>query len=221
MEQLIEAGLDNIRFSLDGATKETYESIRKGSNFEKVIANIEKLLALKQKLGKDNPNIAIVFVAMKRNIQELPLLEEIANKYNIKDMTVHGFECYSKELEQEILYYEYSEETEQYFQEAKTKAEEYGIRIQLPKTEITQQLPCDRKKFCIITWNGEVCPCTPLSYSREVYQKEKVANLKKLSFGNLRDTTFEQIWNSKPYRKKYEHCKDCLMQTDVIVPQPD
>ncbi len=46
-ERLLEANLDYIHFSVDGITKETYESIRKGSNFERVYKNIQNFCNMK------------------------------------------------------------------------------------------------------------------------------------------------------------------------------
>ncbi|KKR12046.1 MAG: Radical SAM domain protein [Candidatus Wolfebacteria bacterium GW2011_GWC2_39_22] len=45
--EIIESGaIDEIRFSIDGGTKEAYESIRRGSNWGKVRDNIKKFLEL-------------------------------------------------------------------------------------------------------------------------------------------------------------------------------
>jgi radical SAM protein with 4Fe4S-binding SPASM domain len=153
-------------------------------------------------------------------------LIELANKLEIKDVIVHGFECYSKNLVNEVLYFK-SEGSEEFFNKAKEKAQNYGISLQLPELKIKKRYSCDRDKSCLITWNGDVCPCTPLSYTRPVYLREKIIQLRKLSFGNVNMISFEEIWRSKDYesfrkysdRTKYKHCKDCLMNFGVIVPQ--
>jgi len=49
--KLIEAGLDRVYLSMDGLTKETYEKVRKGGDFERVLANIERFLEMKHELG--------------------------------------------------------------------------------------------------------------------------------------------------------------------------
>ena len=46
---LLKAGLDEIRFSIDGYTKETFENVRKGSKFEKVINNCLNFIKLRDK----------------------------------------------------------------------------------------------------------------------------------------------------------------------------
>jgi len=44
---LIESGLDEINFAVDGATKETYEKIRRNSRFEEVEENIRSFVRLR------------------------------------------------------------------------------------------------------------------------------------------------------------------------------
>src|SRR5262249_38730425 len=48
---IIEAGLDSLNLSIDGAVKETYEKIRLGGNFEKLIANMRYLRRARDAAG--------------------------------------------------------------------------------------------------------------------------------------------------------------------------
>jgi len=70
-EELIDAGLDRIIFSFDGATKETYEKIRRGSNYETVVANIKNLVKLRNKKGLKRPLVRIQMVRMAENKNEV------------------------------------------------------------------------------------------------------------------------------------------------------
>jgi MoaA/NifB/PqqE/SkfB family radical SAM enzyme len=49
--KILDAGLDRIYLSMDGLTKETYEKVRVGGTFERVLENIERFLELKHELG--------------------------------------------------------------------------------------------------------------------------------------------------------------------------
>lgn len=66
---LINSGLDDIMFSIDGSTKSTFESIRKGLNFETVISNCLKFIELRNANGK-KPSIRIRMVLQKANQHE-------------------------------------------------------------------------------------------------------------------------------------------------------
>jgi radical SAM protein with 4Fe4S-binding SPASM domain len=52
---ILDAELDFLSFSFDGYDKETYESIRRGANFEKTLENILNFLYLKKDQEKQRP----------------------------------------------------------------------------------------------------------------------------------------------------------------------
>jgi MoaA/NifB/PqqE/SkfB family radical SAM enzyme len=54
---LLDSGADVIICSVDGATKETYERIRKGASFEVVVSNVQALLA--ERGGTPCPEIVV------------------------------------------------------------------------------------------------------------------------------------------------------------------
>lgn len=60
-----------VGLSLDGAIKESYERMRRGSSFEKVIENIEYLLREKRSLGREYPFLAIQIIKTKITIKEI------------------------------------------------------------------------------------------------------------------------------------------------------
>ncbi|MDP3902167.1 MAG: radical SAM/SPASM domain-containing protein [bacterium] len=70
IDKIIESGLNDIRFSVDGAKKETYEKIRKGLSFEQTTANILKLIERKKELKSQSPCVAVVFVRSMDNEKE-------------------------------------------------------------------------------------------------------------------------------------------------------
>src|SRR5436309_6477948 len=55
--QIVEMGVDQIFLSLDGATRESYEQIRRGANFDKVINNARGLLEVKRRMRKRLPEV--------------------------------------------------------------------------------------------------------------------------------------------------------------------
>jgi len=77
-KKLIELKTDKISISLDAATKETYDSIRRGSDFNKVMANIRVLMKMKDSLGTNKPGVRLDMVLMKSNIKELPTFVKLA-----------------------------------------------------------------------------------------------------------------------------------------------
>lgn len=73
--KLLESGLVEIFFSVDGATRETFETLRAGAKFDEVLANINRFLDLKKELSA--PVITgVCMVRQKANEAEIPAFEE-------------------------------------------------------------------------------------------------------------------------------------------------
>jgi radical SAM protein with 4Fe4S-binding SPASM domain len=51
IDGIFESGLDYIIFAIDGATRETYEKIRVGAKYDKVVENVRRFLEAKKKAG--------------------------------------------------------------------------------------------------------------------------------------------------------------------------
>lgn len=65
---IIDNGLDQLIVSMDGATKETYEAVRKGANFNKVVSNLEGFLRMRGKSKK--PFVRLQFTQSELNKHE-------------------------------------------------------------------------------------------------------------------------------------------------------
>jgi MoaA/NifB/PqqE/SkfB family radical SAM enzyme len=70
-EELLEAGLTRIMFSLDAIKESTYKKLRQGGNFLSVMNNIHCFLEMKKRLGKRLPITRVSFVVTKINHSDL------------------------------------------------------------------------------------------------------------------------------------------------------
>ena len=81
--------LDVINFDIDGVKKETYESIRRGVSFEKVINNVHYFIDYKKKMKKRKPQIRVTIINMKPTVSEIPEFvkywEPLVNKVDVND----------------------------------------------------------------------------------------------------------------------------------------
>jgi radical SAM protein with 4Fe4S-binding SPASM domain len=68
---LIEAGLDAIYIGIDAFNKTTYEKLRVGGDFEKVVSNVNRLLDLKRESGVTHPEVFVQFVEMEDNYNQI------------------------------------------------------------------------------------------------------------------------------------------------------
>ncbi len=86
---MIEAGLDAINISVDAAGKEVFESTRIGLKYDKVIANIERLVRIRAESGKRRPKLILSFVRQNNTADEQAFIEHwraIADKVHVTDL---------------------------------------------------------------------------------------------------------------------------------------
>ena len=69
--ELVEAKLDYIIISIDGATKETYDRIRTGGDFNVLKNNIEYFIQYRKEKRLNKPLIRLQYVEMKENSHEV------------------------------------------------------------------------------------------------------------------------------------------------------
>ncbi len=71
VDGFIKIGIDRIILSIDGASKETYEKIRKGGSYPKLLKNVEYLIKRKKELSSVKPFIRVQMVVTKENRHEV------------------------------------------------------------------------------------------------------------------------------------------------------
>ena len=76
MEMLICSKLDSIKFSINAGTRDTYQLIHGKNDFEKVIANVKRLSALRRERNKDL-KVYVSSVVTNRSIDEREELQKL------------------------------------------------------------------------------------------------------------------------------------------------
>jgi len=90
-QKLATSGVDFIVLSLDGATKETYESIRVGGDFEKNLNQVKRLLKLKKEYNAKFL-VDVQFIQMEKNHNEADQIKalfsedelEVIDRFRVK-----------------------------------------------------------------------------------------------------------------------------------------
>lgn len=77
-DALIAHGLTQIHFSVDGATKSTYEHVRRGGRFDDLVRNVRELAERKAAAGKATPILQFNVTLMRSNLDELDRFVDLA-----------------------------------------------------------------------------------------------------------------------------------------------
>jgi molybdenum cofactor biosynthesis enzyme MoaA len=121
-----------IRFSVDGASKETYESIRVQSDFDLVMANIELVVQVRNALPREQrPRLVMCMVLMQRNMHELVAMVELAHRLGMDRLDVAHLTVLVPEMDEESLRHEPAK-ADAALRMAQERANALGFRVNLP-----------------------------------------------------------------------------------------
>jgi len=207
IDKLLNSGLSEIVLAMDGTTKATYESIRRGANFDAVLRNIKQLVKSKKERGLKKPQIRIQFIATKKNYGEIPEFVKFMDK--IKPDSAYLKSLYIDTSAKDPSYIR--KMVEDYFIDLDGLPSRYstnkGQDIILKDTKKHKRARCPQDaKYPVISHKGDVIGCC-----FDVYEKHK--------FGNVMEKSFRTIWKDRRYadfRKKIMNkkllpvCKTCL-----------
>jgi len=182
------------KFSLDGATKETYEKIRVGADFDKIIRNIKALDRFKREKGKHFPQIEFHYLIMQQNIHECEQFIEFIDSLDI--------ECSGIMFSQLLHYYPeikdtYIEFPEGLGQKLVEKGKAFGIPVYFNGDTVKDKPAanlCVQWTMPYIFPDGTVIPCCN---TNEANMRSKQ---KEWSMGNVFETPFREIWNGPKYK---------------------
>ena len=182
------------KFSLDGATKETYEKIRPGADFDKIIANIKALDNYKRQAGKFFPKIEFHFIIMQQNIHEAEQFIDFIDSLDIRCTGIMFSRLLHNFPEVKDVYIDVPEELGKRLIE---KGKQRGIPVWFNGDAQACKAPaynCTQWSMPYIFPDGTVIPCcNPNEANCRDLQRE-------LSMGNIFETPMREIWEGEKYK---------------------
>jgi radical SAM protein with 4Fe4S-binding SPASM domain len=202
---LIDAGLDHMTISIDGATEETYKAVR-GASLDTLIANLRRLDQLKRQRSSEYPKLTFKSVLMKQNLYELEALVGLAAACGADEIELNNLIVYNQALADQSVF-DQKREVQALYADAEQKAANIGIRMFYGGVEETDGIPtCPFRSFTV-TCDGTIGPC----------------GAQRFAMGNIRDGTLRDLWNHPNFvemregyaRKELPHqCEHCPGRTN-------
>lgn len=217
---LIDAGLDLLWVSLDGARPESYADVRLGAELPTVLDNLQRFRRLRRPAHHPVPELGIAFVAMKRNIGDLPELLRLGKRLGIMHFHVSNLLAHSEEMYQEILYqkalkdvtyfdspwlrrlklpkWDFNEYTSEPFLEALRSG--YNIILAGTNLGVSNDV-CTfiEDGSMIVGWDGSVSPCPPLLHTHTGYLNGYPRVSHKHIIGNVGERGLLDMWLDPEY----------------------
>lgn len=183
-ETLISARLNDFVVSIGEARKETYERLRRGGKFERVLSNIRKLDSLKKERKSKLPRICSNLTIVNSNIDELVDFVELAKSLGIERIVGRHL-ILNKGLDMESEKIREKDRVNRILDIAEKKAADLGMSFSIPRYETEKHKPkkCRaqlNQLYISASGNVSICPRIHI-YAR---------------IGNLLEESFEEIINS-------------------------
>jgi MoaA/NifB/PqqE/SkfB family radical SAM enzyme len=229
---LVRAGLDMLWVSLDGATPESYADVRLGAALPQVLENVRHLIELRGFAGTScscqadglekapmRPEVGIVFVAMKRNLQDLPNVILLGTRLGATRFMVTNVLPYTPDMCNEALY------TRALTDQASVPGS--NCSVELPKINIDKETtdalfgrmlggrtlslagvsygesvnrcPFVDRGSTAIGWDGCLVPCLPLLHDHTSFLNRNERASKRHVIGNVKERDLKELWTDPEY----------------------
>lgn len=224
--RLIAAGLDTLWVSIDGATPESYADVRLGAALPEILENLAGFRRCLRSAGAAAPTLGVAFVAMQRNLADLPAVLRLGRRLGATRFLVTNVLPYTAEMRSETLY------SRALGQIAYLSSPPYMPRLELPKldTDTLTRASLERviqgtwsvslaganlgrtNNLCpfvesgstAVSWEGNVSPCLPLVhnhtwYLHDGYWKGWARHSRCYVIGNVTKQSLRDLWHGAEY----------------------
>ena len=207
---LIEAGLDELRVSLDAANAKSFRAIRGKDYFDRILRNVRAFRNLQEREGKDRPRVSAWLTGLKETVAELPAFVEVAADIGVKEVYLQRLVFFEQDAiglarPDQALYEHMTREETAHLAAATELARSYGIAFSASGAASEPGMSLERHDdgspwaLCRRPWtvmyftaNGRALPCCIAPFSQRGYEN--------YTLGDATQETLQEIWNGAAYR---------------------
>jgi MoaA/NifB/PqqE/SkfB family radical SAM enzyme len=217
--ELVRLGLDRLWVSIDGASPESYADVRLRDALPQVVASLVRLAHLREAHRHLLPRIGIAFVAMRRNVADLPDVVRLAARVGADTISVSNVLPHTREMSRQLLYGDT-------ISVGAAPASPWAPEVLLPRMswkdpavsglaglrersaplgsvegwdDPTGVCPFVERGSVSVRWDGEVSPCLPLLHTHREYLDFRERTSHAWSVGNLEDRSLIELWDGPSY----------------------
>jgi len=212
LQRILDAGVDWICISMDGADAEMYEKIRIGSNFERVCENVGNIAGLR---SGNHPKTMINFVLMDLNFHQMEEIVRLAARLGVDQINFKQCDVIRGESGKGHGLFGATETKEirrlkKSLQKARRLAKKLNILTTTFSFTPEEQPVCeqDPRDSLFIRYDGHAAPCINLAIGGPTTFLGQEVIMPSVHYGRLPDDDLMDLWQSetcKFYRQRFEH----------------
>jgi len=206
--ELIDAGLDELRVSLDAAEPEAFRLVRGRDMFARILRNLRAFRAMQRELAADRPRVSLWLTGLRETIGQLQDFVRLAHDIDVPEVYLQRLVYFPDgqglARPQSALFAEAEGDEERLIREAEGLAQRLGIRFNasgatdpaasLERTPDRQPWSLCRRPWTLmyITAHGRVLPCCIAPFSMRGYDS--------FTLGDATQHSLREIWNGDKYQ---------------------
>jgi MoaA/NifB/PqqE/SkfB family radical SAM enzyme len=206
--ELIAAGLDELRVSLDAAEPETFLAVRGKDMFDRIVRNVRAFTALQRAEGIERPLVSLWLTGLKETIDQLPEFVRLAHRIGVSEIHLQRLvftpEGQGLARARSALFEKLDGDDSKRLSEAAAVAEALGVRLNAsgatePGTSLKRAADAQPWSLCRRPWtlmyftaHGRAIPCCIAPFSMRGYDN--------FTLGDATQESLRQIWNGPRYQ---------------------
>jgi len=207
--ELIAAGLDELRVSLDAAEPRAFLAVRGKDMFTRIVRNVRAFTALQRAEGIERPVVSLWLTGLKETVDQLPDFVRLAHQIGVAEVYLQRLvfmpEGQGLARPKSALFEQLEGEESRRLEEAAALAAALGIRFNAsgatePGTSLQRAAGDQPWSLCRRPWSlmyftahGRAIPCCIAPFSLRGYDS--------FTLGDATQDSLRQIWNGPRYRE--------------------
>ena len=210
-DRILEIDVDWVAVSIDGATAEVYESIRKGADFETVCTNLSQLAA-RRTAGR--PRLMINFLMMPGTVHQLEDMVRLAAFLGVDVLQLKQADVSRGQAGSGFALFHHRDDKalrrlRRRVRRARRLGRKLGIEVTQPCFQPEEKPICDQdpRTSLFVRYDGAVAPCINLAIGGPSSFLGKPVDFPTVHFGSMPEDSLDQIWDGcrcRLYRETFE-----------------
>lgn len=207
---LIDAGLDELRVSIDASNRESFKAVRGRDYFGRITRNVRAFRELQEREGHSRPQVSVWLTGLKETVEQLPEFVKVAAEIGVKEVYLQRLVFFTENncgnaRPDQALFERLTREETAYLKQAEDLARTLGVTFSASGAATEPGLSlkgsgdgspwslCRRPwSLMYFTANGRALPCCIAPFSQHGYDN--------YTLGHARQQSLPEIWNGPAYR---------------------
>jgi len=206
---LIAAGLDELRVSLDAAEPRAFLAVRGKDMFDRIVRNVSAFTALQRAERLERPVVSLWLTGLKETVDQLPEFVRLAHRIGVSEVHLQRLVFMPEGLglarPESALFESLEGDEPRRLEEAAALAVELGVRFNAsgatePGTSLKRAAEDHPWSLCRRPWtlmyftaHGRAIPCCIAPFSMRGYDG--------FTLGDATQESLRQIWNGPRYQE--------------------